>query len=336
MIRLSTIHRRLNSRRGRQLTAASCALAFATGFSARSHAGKTPSSRSHPVASAAQTPAASPRQHVLPTGDGPGARSLRLQGVQVRSRIENGRLIVRGMTGSVGGGRIKASGRIDPADKAGPQSIQAQFDDVNLLDVLSALGIETGAAGISGVRADGIMNLQWRGLDPQAVRHSITGSATIKSGAGVIASDSPLLRRLGQAAGISDLGSLSFQAGRVEATAHHGVLHIRSLVFQGDQFRLAATGTIGLRNERINLAMDIDVTEDLAKRSRYYRLQELASLFGQKKPQASGDGLVEVPRIVLGGSMRAPEVRIDTGARASTSATAQGLPAPGREIASKE
>lgn len=253
-------------------------------------------------------------QHVLPTAP-LGAKSLRLKGVRVNSRIENGHLVVQGLSGSLGGGKLQASGRVDTGDKSGVQHVKAQFDDIEISEVLDLLGLDMTSVGVSKIRADGVVNLRWNGLDPGAARQTISGTATVKSGPGLISRNSPLLDRLADSAGISDPEDLRFTSGRIELAAEAGRVQIKSLVLQGPEFQLAAAGTVDLAGQQINMLMDVNVSPAIAKKSSYYKLQSLASVFGRKGQETNAYGMVEIPRIAIAGRMEKPEVTLDRNAR---------------------
>lgn len=297
------------------MAAASAALAFAPGMKA--HAGKPTTHESARRTFATAT--GQPAQHVLPTAPLDGM-SLRLKGVKVNSRLENGNLVVQGFSGSLGGGKVQASGRVNTGDKNGAQHVNAQFDDVELAQVLDLLGINMVSAGVSNVRADGVVNLRWNGLKADTIRRSISGTAVVKSGPGTISKSSPLLDRLASSAGISDPEDLSFTSSRIELNAHSGTVQVKSLVIQGPDVQLAAAGTIDVAAGQINLLMDVNVSPAIASKSNFYKLQSLASVFG-KKQELNADGYVEIPRITVAGALNSPDINMDTGARQQAAAT---------------
>lgn len=234
---------------------------------------------------------------------------VRLKNPKIDMQLANGKPLITGVSGLIGGGSIAVRSRIDMGNAAGPQSAHINAHGMSLPELADIVDLRI-PGKLTG-RVSGTADVNWQGMQGSSIRNSLNGAVSLDLGPGKL-SDSSLLRKAAESAGIANFDELEFTGGRIEGRVKEGLFTITDAHLTGQEFDLNIGGTVDLATNRMNLEVRSKVTEALAQRSTYYKMKNsLSSLFTSKpKDTPAPDALVELPLVVVAGAMSRPEVKV--------------------------
>ena len=230
--------------------------------------------------------------------------------------------IVTGLSGGIGAGTVRVNSRIDMGRRDGPQRACVSIQRVDAGEVIGFSRIHCREK--LACRASGVMDLHWEGMKLDEARKSVRGTFDLTFGPGRL-SDSPTLSQVARTLGINGFEEVEFTRGRIRGTVADGRLVVSHGELKGQLFHIRATGTVGLADGKMDVALTGRVREELAKRSSLYRLQNVVSFLGIVQPIEVKDEFVAMPDLKITGDLIRPDVAImPTQAQLGFSATKPG------------
>ncbi len=237
-----------------------------------------------------------------------GERHVSVRGGKMATRMVNGKMILTGVQGSVGGGRVHMAGRV-PMDSEKANTATVKFDDLSLAEATAMIGQPGLGVLFGNVEVSGFVKGRWQGDDIKTISSSADGTLTINAGPGVI-TNQVILNRLEKLTGIADLAQLKYSSISIKAKASDGKIVIESLTAEGPNFNLAASGTYLAKSDNLDIAIEASVSPEMAAKSSYMKLSNVMGfLRGEEKPE-TGD-FIDIPRMIVSGEIKKPDVRFD-------------------------
>jgi hypothetical protein len=170
---------------------------------------------------------------------------------------------------------------------------------------------------------------QWRGEGLKNISQSARGAIVMKTGAGVI-TDKVTLGRLASLLKVSELAELRYDGISLKAHAADGRLMIDELNATGPQFKVSAAGNYLALADDLDIKIDLAVSQEIASQSTYLKISNVLGVFGKSSAKtvstANGD-MVAVPRLLVQGELKKPEVKLDPAQAKPAVAKAESTPA---------
>lgn len=250
---------------------------------------------------------ASAAESVTTADNKPGIK-VRVRGGKMQTRIENGKLVLTGFKGGFGAGQVDLKGNI--SGETGKQSdAKLAFNDVSINKAMEVIGQAGAMQGLGNISISGTVEATWQGKDPKEILSSASGTVTVSTGPGAV-TDPALIGQLKKMAKFSELTELRYTSIKLEAQVNDGTIVVNSVTVTGPDFTIAAKGNYSAKADTLNMQIDAKVSPELASRSTYLKLKNVAGLFqGWGKSSAASEGaFVEVPRLMVSGTLTNPSV----------------------------
>jgi uncharacterized protein involved in outer membrane biogenesis len=205
-----------------------------------------------------------------------------LSDVRARLQLADGRLDLPEWRAATFGGTAQGRLLVDArSDRAAALSLRLEGRGFDLPALLAAAGVKR---DMQGGKTDVDVDVNARGASPRDLASTLSGIVTVKVGpARYVSSTAGLPAAVGQAVvSLNPLASKSssteLQCAVVRLPFNGGVARVdRTIAVETDQVGVTASGTIDLRNERLDLAMTPRVKganiADLGKLAAAVRLQ---------------------------------------------------------------
>jgi uncharacterized protein involved in outer membrane biogenesis len=230
------------------------------------------------------------------------AEGRKLDNVNVRFTVRNGKLDVPLLQAAALGGSVRAHGSVDAARGQDPAlDLHVNAKDVDLGALLTLLGMHR---DVRGGKTEVSLDIATHGGSPREWARGASGTALIVTGPATLTHSkvdavSPfeqLARAINPFFNVDSLTELECAVVRLPLV--EGVAHIdRSIALETAKFGASASGTLDFRNETVDLAI---------------------------KPQIRRGVPIEVPQIAnlvrFEGPLRSPAVRIDAAGSAAAAA----------------
>ena len=171
-------------------------------------------------------------------------------------RYDPDELDFSGITARAGEGHIAGRFTIQPQAEDSPFTVSIKFNEVEADKILVEAG---GVPGTVTGKLEGQLDATGKTADPDA----LAGSGMIFLRDGQVRQYS-LLIALGQLLQIQELQQLRFDQARVKFHIDPGVVTIDELIFQSENIRLTATGTVSF-DGRLQLESQLAVNEKMRK-----------------------------------------------------------------------
>jgi hypothetical protein len=248
-----------------------------------------------------------------------GERRVHVQGGKMLTRMENGKMVLKGIQGEVGGGKIQMAGNI--AADAASNSATVKFEDVRLEKAAALLGKEDLTGWMGDLVVSGFVKGEWEGKGMSAVTRTADGAMVLQTGPGVI-TDKAILGSIAKATGVTDLPELAYSNIKIQARAKDGHIALDFIRAEGPEFKLESKGKYNASTDKLDVTIDATVSQKLAAKSSYMKLNNVMGfLRGDSQPEQS-DEFVEIPRLLVSGELRKPRVGLDTAVTEKVTATA--------------
>lgn len=207
-------------------------------------------------------------------------------------RYDPSELDFSAITARAGDGHIAGHFTIQPQAEDSPFTVSIQFNEVQADKILVEAG---GVPGTVTGKLEGQLDASGKTADADA----LTGSGMIILRDGQVRQYS-LLLALGQLLQIQELQQLRFDQAHVKFHINPGVVTIDELIFQSENIRLTATGTVSF-DGKLQLESQLAVNEKLRK-------QLFKAIRGNFKP-IDEPGYVAV-NFQVGGTVGRPETNL--------------------------
>lgn len=237
-----------------------------------------------------------------------GERQIHVVGGKMATRVQNGKMVLTGVQGKVGGGQVHMAGRVGLSSEK-PNTATVKFDDLSLAKAATMIGQPGVDAVLGDSKVSGFAKGRWQGEGLKEISASANGTLTVETGPGVI-TDTETLSRLAKLTGIDHLPELRYTSIKLQARAADGNVVIDSITATGPNFRLAAKGTYVSGSDDLDMKIAASVSPAMAAKSSYMKLSNVMGfLRGEDKPDAGE--FVDIPRLIVSGDLKTPEVSID-------------------------
>ncbi len=249
---------------------------------------------------------------ITTSSDG-GERRVHVQGGKMLTQMQNGKMVLKGIQGDIGGGQVVMAGNVAAGQKSNNATVK--FADVPLAEAAVMVGQEKVAGWLGDLVVTGFIKGEWQGKGLTEITRTADGALVIQTGPGVI-SDPAALARIAKATGVPELQELKYNSAKVQARATDGKIAIDFIRAEGPEFKLQAKGTYDAGSDNLDLDIEATVSQELAAKSSYMKLNNVMSFLRGEEKETSEE-FVSIPRLQVSGEFRKPTVTLDKPAVAS-------------------
>jgi len=250
---------------------------------------------------------------------------VHVRGGKMETRINNGKVTLTGLHGDVGTGRVEMAGNI-AVGSGEAKNLTVNFAEVPVSDAAGLLGNARVPSWLTETLVSGTIKGEWQGEGFKEISSSAKGALHIKTGAGVI-TDKTILEKLADLLKVDELSEVKYDSITLKAHAVNGVFVLDEIQASGPEFNVKAIGKYTAKADALDIRIDLAVSQEIASRSTYLKLKNVFGIFGGgPEMKETADGLVEVPRLLVSGALKKPEVKLDK-TKSSTPAVASTNPA---------
>lgn len=237
-----------------------------------------------------------------------GERQVHVQGGKMATRMVNGKMILTGVQGKVGGGQVHMAGRV-AVDSEKSNNATVKFDDLSLAEAAEMVGYPKTGSHLDEATISGFAKGRWQGEGLKEIASSANGTLTVESGPGVI-TDTAVLERLAEITGIANLEELRYSNVKLRARAADGKITIDSITASGPNFKLSAKGVYAAGDDNLEMHIEASVSPEMAAKSSYMKFSNVMGfLRGEEKPE-TGE-FIKVPTLIVSGELKKLDVRME-------------------------
>lgn len=245
---------------------------------------------------------------------------MHVHGGKMLTQMENGRMVLKGIQGELGGGKIQMAGNI--AADAESNSATIKFQDVRLTQAAELFGKKDLSGWLGSLVVTGFIQGAWEGKGLGEISGTADGAFVLQTGPGII-TDKVILDKIAKATGVTELPELAYDKIKVQARAKDGKVTLDFIRAEGPEFKLESKGMYNTASNDLKMTIEATVSQELAAKSSYMKLNNVMSfLRGDSKAEATGDEFVEIPRLVVSGELLKPQVGLDKTAETKVAAAA--------------
>ncbi len=235
-----------------------------------------------------------------------GERQVHVVGGKMATRMQNGKMVLTGVQGKVGGGQVHMAGRV-AVDSDKTNNVTVKFDDLSLAKAAVMIGQPDADILLGDASISGFVKGNWRGEGLKEISSSASGTLTVETGPGVI-TDEAALAKLAKLTGIDHLAELRYTNIKLQAHAADGKISIDSITANGPNFRLAAKGSYIAGIDDLDIKIAASVSPEMAAKSSYMKLNNVMGFLRGEEKAKAGE-FVEIPTLFVSGDLRKPDVK---------------------------
>lgn len=184
---------------------------------------------------------------------------LAVHKLNVKARIDNGRLLLKPIQAILGGGTLDGHVSIRPENNGAAMAAVMQINRFNVGQMLKELAISEQVEG----QLDADVDLKGHGISLAAVLSQLNGSTNVVMGKGEL--DNRYIELLGGDLSAGLIRLINPFNGETDGTAvncfvsrfniQDGIANSTALLFDTPNMSIVGTGTINLKTERLNLSL---------------------------------------------------------------------------------